>query len=167
MGDREYLYRFYRDEDQSQVEAFRCAARRRPWEAKAQVVIREAPSCLGTEEGNEIFVAVAGDLVVGVVVCAPDPFEPNTVWIKSLGTHVDYKKQGIATNMKYRVMGEFALRTGSAVAVVSEVHKYNIPMLRLNDKLEVSRAPSTEHGKYFDCVIQAEPDIETQNNFHS
>jgi ribosomal protein S18 acetylase RimI-like enzyme len=95
--------------------------------------------------------------IVGAIVFGPDSEVADQYRIHSLGVVPDRRRQGIAERLKVAALAEIAAVAGRVQNVFSEVHKNNLAMLGLNDKLDVKRAPDPENRAHFLSAIAVEP----------
>lgn len=157
------IIRRYSAEDGEQLRHFKCYTPGCKWTKPPQRVIREAPDDLAREPGlATVFVAVhKNERIVGVVVftCGIESLPEPAITICTMGVVRDMRCQGIATDLKGSVLAEAAAL--GIPLVVSEVHKRNAPMLRVNEKLGVSRLPELTANQAYPHVIRVTSGHET------
>lgn len=149
------VFRRYGDDDKLAVETFRCTTPGERWTKPPQRVIRCAPQEI--RDGADARLVVAEEQagrIVGVVVFGPNE---HRWYIHAIGVVRDRRRQGIGERLKITALAEIAAVAGGRQNVFSEVHKNNLAMLGLNDKLNVLRAPDPENRAHFISAIAVTP----------
>jgi ribosomal protein S18 acetylase RimI-like enzyme len=85
------------------------------------------------EDPIEIAVARDREQIIGVAVYGPDGTNAVTVW--AIGVIRPRQRQGIGTALKVAALADVAYRPDWPGRVQSVVHRENLPMLRINQKL--------------------------------
>lgn len=124
---------------------------------RAQKVLREGVDALGVLDGLDCLVAVEGAAIIGVVVFEPCD-ERGFGVIRSIGVAMSKQNFGIATDLKRQVLDNCS--AAGASKVLSEVHRNNVKMQRVNEKLGIPSIPNPIDGKFrfYSALLIAEDD---------
>lgn len=100
-----------------------------------------------------VLVAVDGEKVIGVIAYRPTLVED--IWeVPTLACHADHTREGVATELKRRAIEE--AQALGASTVVSYVHRINLPMLKMNEKLNAEIETDPSDGEWRICTIVPE-----------
>ncbi len=151
--------RRYRETDKEAVETFRCVTPgQRHWTRPPEQCIRSAPADI--VEGVNAALIVAEEepsgRIVGVIVFGPDLDVEGQYRIHAMGVVPDRRRQGIGTRLKVAALAELAATVGRQ-NVFSRVHRNNVAMIGLNDKLDAKKDLDPDYPAHFISVVVVEP----------
>ncbi|HEX6394022.1 MAG TPA: GNAT family N-acetyltransferase [Acidimicrobiales bacterium] len=147
-------------DDLDAIRAFRCAkSTSSVYSKRAQQSIRDAADLLGYEPQLDCLVAVEDGVVIGVVIFNPRDYR-GFGYVISMGVAVAKQNRGIGKDLKRQVMDNCT--QAGATKVLSEVHRNNLKMQRVNDRLGIPSTRNPADGKfiYYSAVLIPEDDLE-------
>ena len=143
--------------DRLALEKFSCRNPAQRWTKAAERAIRTAPAGIADGFEAQIVVAEDGDGgIVGAVVFGPDDDATRFV-IHSLGVVKDRRRQGIGERLKVAALAEIVAVVGHEQDVFSEVHKNNLAMRALNEKLGAQSERDPDHRDRYLTAIKPSP----------
>ena len=145
--------------DKAIVSRFRCAPYGNKPAKAAQKILRAAADNLSEFGVRRLLVlAHIDDELVGAILFGLEREDSPAITVWAMGVKLSRHRQGIGTVLKQMVMAEAATRDDWPNAVGSQVHRRNIAMIGLNDKLGVSREPDPDDGEFLMTLVAVEPD---------
>lgn len=151
--------RRYREADREAVESFRCVTPgQQHWTRPPEQCIRCAPADISEGVDAALFVAEEkpSGRIVGIIVFGPDLDVEGQHRIHAMGVVLDRRRQGIGTRLKVAALVEIATTVGHR-AVFSRVHRNNVAMIGLNDKLRAEKELDPDHPAHFISVVVVNP----------
>jgi len=151
--------RRYREADREAIESFRCVMPgQRHWTRPPEQCIRGAPADISEGVDAALFVAEESPTgrIVGVIVFGPDLNVAGQHRIHAMGVVSDRRRQGIGTRLKVAALAELAATVGRQ-NVFSRVHRNNVAMIGLNDKLDAKKDLDPDYPAHFISVVVVEP----------
>ena len=158
MAAVDVVIRRYRESDREAVETFKCVTPgERHWTKPPEQCIRGAPADIsdGADAGLFVGEESPSGRIVGIIVFGPDLNVEGQYRIHAMGVVRDRRREGIATSLKYAALTEIAATAGHQ-SVFSDVHKNNVAMIGLNDKLGAKKELDPDHPAHFLSVVEVE-----------
>jgi len=117
-----------------------------------------APAEIAEGANATIFVAeeTPTGRIVGVIVFGPDLDIEGQFCIHAVGVASDRRREGIATRLKVAALAEIA-NTAGQVSVFSHVHKLNVAMIGLNNKLDAKKEMDPDYPAHYISVVVVTP----------